>query len=80
MAIRTTRQRKPTELEAAIALMLHTQVKLAAEMVGINQRYNELKESSDRRFAHIEELLLQHDKLLRALPEAIREKIGFQKS
>ena len=72
MATRTIRQRKPTELESAIAILIHNQAKFASEMVDINRRYNELRESSDRRFAHIEELLLQHDKLLKALPEAIR--------
>jgi hypothetical protein len=32
----------------------------------------------EERFAAIEAILLRHEQLLQALPEAIREKIGFK--
>ena len=81
-----------TTLETAIAVLLHNQAQFvqvqaqfAAEIAKLdrrynelNVRYNELKEESDRRFARIEALLLEHDRLLRALPDAIKDKIGFK--
>jgi|KBSSwiStaDraftv2_1062776.scaffolds.fasta_scaffold03217_3 hypothetical protein len=72
-------------LEAAIALLIHNQAQfvqlqsqIAAESARLDRRYNELKEESDRRFARIEALLLEHDRLLRGLPDAIKDKIGFK--
>jgi hypothetical protein len=47
-------------------------------MTTINRRYNELKEESDRRYSQIVALLMQHDELLRHLPDAIKDKIGFK--
>jgi len=72
-------------LEAAIALLIHNQAQfvqlqaqIAAESARLDRRYNEWKEESDRRFARIEALLLEHDRLLRGLPDAIKDKIGFK--
>ena len=72
-------------LEAAIALLIHNQAQfvqlqaqIAAESARLDRRYNEWKEESDRRFARIEALLLEHDRLLRCLPDAIKDKIGFK--
>ena len=74
-----------TTLETAIAVLLHNQAQFvqvqaqfAAEIARNDRRYDELKEESDRRFARIEALLLEHDRLLRALPDAIKDKIGFK--
>ena len=46
---------------------------------------SEMKAESDRRFARIEAILLDHTRILQeqgrilqALPDAVREKIGFQ--
>jgi hypothetical protein len=33
---------------------------------------------NSERFARIESLLMEHSRILRALPDAIREKIGFK--
>ena len=82
----------PTTLEAAMAVLLHNQAQFvqaqahfvqvqtqfAAEIANLDRRYNELKKESDRRFARIEALLLEHDRLLRGLPDAIKDKIGFK--
>ena len=75
----------PLTLEAAMALLLHNQAQfvqvqaqLVAEMAQNERRYKELKEEADNRFARIEALLLEHERLLRALPDAIKDKIGFK--
>ncbi|HET9942856.1 MAG TPA: hypothetical protein VFR05_05925 [Terriglobia bacterium] len=82
----------PTALEAAMAVLLHNQAQFvqvqaqfvqmqaqfAAEIAQLDRRYKELKEEADRRFARIEALLLEHERLLRALPDAIKDKIGFK--
>ena len=65
-------------LESAMALLINNQAQFVSEMTDINRRYNELKQESAGRLANIETLLLQHDQLLKALPEAIRDKIGFK--
>jgi cell division protein FtsB len=74
-----------TSLEAAIAVLIHNQAQFvqaqaqfAAEIAKLDRRYNELREETARRFAHIEALLLEHDRLLKGLPDAIKDKIGFK--
>jgi hypothetical protein len=42
-------------------------------------RADERFASIDRRLSHIEAILLRHEQTLQALPEAIREKIGFKR-
>jgi hypothetical protein len=66
-------------LESAMALLVQNQAKCASDMVDINRRYNELKEKIDTRLTNIENLLARHDQLLKNLPDAIKEKIGFKK-
>jgi len=65
-------------LETAVAALLQAQAQFVSEMANINRRYNELKEESDRRYSQIVTLLMQHDELLRNLPDAIKDKIGFK--
>ena len=65
-------------LEAAVAALLQAQAQFVSQMANINRRYNELKEESDRRYSQIVALLMQHDELLRHLPDAIKDKIGFK--
>jgi hypothetical protein len=65
-------------LAAAMTLLIQNQAQLVSEMVDLNRRYNELKEETARRLANIEALLIQHDQLLKHLPDAIKEKIGFK--
>ena len=65
-------------LEQAMALLIQNQANFVSQLAEINKR-------SDERFARIEEdlhqikaILLRHEQMLQALPEAIREKIGFK--
>jgi hypothetical protein len=67
-----------TELGQAQASLIQNQAAFLAQMSEISYRFAE-------RFARIEAILLEHSqilaehsRILQALPEAIREKIGFR--
>jgi hypothetical protein len=69
------------------ATLVQTQAAFVAQkaesdrrMTEIDQRIAEYERLSTERFARIEALLLEHNRMLEALPEAIREKIGFKVS
>jgi hypothetical protein len=47
-------------------------------MAEINRRYNELRTETAERLIRIESLLIEHDRLLKNMPETIRDKIGFK--
>ncbi len=54
--------------------------KLRREAEESNRRIAEWQRRADERFARIEAILLEHGRLLQALPDAVREKIGFKTS
>jgi hypothetical protein len=62
----------------AQAILTQTQATFVAQMVDINARMAEMNRINSERFARIETILLEHSRTLRALPEAVREKIGFK--
>jgi hypothetical protein len=41
-------------------------------------QFAEMKRSNEERFARIEALLIEHSRILQALPDAVREKFGFR--
>jgi hypothetical protein len=64
-------------LEEAMATLLQNQALFLGQMADMNHRIEE-------RFARLEAILFQHSqilnehtRILQALPEAVREKIGF---
>jgi len=66
------------DLQQAIAVLLHHQATFVTQMAEVNRRHEELSERTDRRFAAIERELHEIKKVLYELPEAIRQKIGFE--
>jgi len=56
-----------TNLQEAMALLLHNQAQFVSQMV-----------ESERRFANIERKLDRIERILYDLPEAVRQKIGFK--
>jgi hypothetical protein len=48
------------------------------EMIELKREVAETNRINSERFARIEALLLEHNRILLALPDAIREKIGFK--
>jgi hypothetical protein len=72
-------------LEEAMATLLQNQAAFLARISAMDQRYSEMDQRysemeriNSERFARIEAILLEHSRILQALPEAIRQKIGFR--
>ena len=82
MANKATRRPSNGRLEEALATLITNQAHFVAQIARMDER----SARSDERFARIEtelteikSILLHHQRTLEALPEAIREKIGFMK-
>jgi hypothetical protein len=72
-------------LEVAMAILLQTPAAFVARISETDQRRTELERENSERFARIERMLLEHNRILadyneilKALPDALREKIGFK--
>ncbi len=72
-------------LEEALATLIQNQATLdqnhaafVAQMAESDARMAERDRVSAERFARIKALLLENTRLLQALPDAIRKKIGFK--
>jgi hypothetical protein len=72
-------------LEEALATLIQNQATLVqnqaafvAQMAEIDARMAEMNRINAERFARIEALLLEHNRVLQALPDVIRDKIGFK--
>jgi len=75
-----------------MAMLIQNEAAFVAQLAGYNRVHSELerqhlelKRQSDERFARIEakmaeiiRVLGEHGRLLEHLPEAVRDKIGFQ--
>ena len=57
-----------------VARMAETDARIAA----IHIRMVETDRINSERFARIEAILMEHSRILRALPDAVRDKIGFK--
>jgi hypothetical protein len=72
-------------LAQAQATLVQNQAAFLARIAETDARMAELERQNaarnaviDERFARIEAILLEHTRILRSLPDAIREKIGFK--
>lgn len=72
-------------MDEAMAALVHAQANLVqtqalflTQLAETNRHIAELERSNSERFRRIEILLLEHSRVLEALPEAVREKIGFR--
>ena len=72
-------------LEEAMALLIQNQAAFLARASEIDARVadidvssKELRRENTERFARIEAILLEHSRVLAALPEAVRERMGFR--
>ena len=61
-------------LRAPMAMLIQNQTQLVAHLDEFRQTVNHIKGE----FAAIKTILMQHEQILRELPEAIRQKIGFK--
>ena len=64
-------------LEDALATLIQNQASFLARMSEIDLRVAEMDRINPERFARIEALLLERNRILLALPDTIRDKIGF---
>ena len=65
-------------LEEALATLIQNQASFLARLSEIDARVAEMDRINSERFARIEALLIEHSRILNALPDAIRDKIGFK--
>jgi hypothetical protein len=72
-------------LEDALATLIQNQAAFLARVSEIDARVAEMERQrieierrNDERFARIEALLIEHNRILQALPDVIRDKIGFK--
>ena len=72
---------KNGRLEEAIALLINSQATLANNQAAFLSATRETQEDMAlirRKLEQIEAILLRHEHMLQALPEAVRDKIGFK--
>jgi hypothetical protein len=65
-------------LEEALAVLIQNQAAFLSRMSAIDARVAEMDRINGERFARIEALLLEHNRILKAVPDAVRDKIGFK--
>jgi hypothetical protein len=82
---KTTRSNRNNRLEEAVALLMQNQATFLARLSETDKELANLRRQTDERFARIETILLEHSRILlevmrmlEALPEAVRQKIGFK--
>ena len=63
------------QAQATLAL---NQATFLGRIAETDARMSEMGRRSDERFARIEAILMDHSRILRALPDVIRDKIGFK--
>lgn len=66
-----------TSLAASHATLIANQAAFQANMTALNARNEERFERIEAELADIRAILLRHEQILQSLPEAIRQKIGF---
>ncbi len=64
-----------SEIDARVA---DTNARIAETDRITNARIAEMDRINSERFARIETLLLEHNRILEALPDVLRDKIGFK--
>jgi len=65
------------QLEEAIAVLINNQSSFLAQIAQLAARSDERFYRIESELAEIKAILLRHEHMLQALPEAVREKIGF---
>lgn len=75
------------KLDEAISSLVQTQAIMVQNQAAFQSQMAELERETAKRFARIEAILLDHSRILaehtrtlQALPDAVREKIGFKTS
>jgi len=72
--------RRSSHLEEAIVLLIQTQAAFVQQLAESSRENDKCFTDINKKFAHIEAMLMRHERMLTDLPEVIRQKIGFQPS
>jgi transposase len=64
----------PTELEAAVAVLLQTQARFVSHLDEDRQRFARI----ERELEAIKALLMKHEQMILKLTDAVRDRIGFK--
>lgn len=82
---KTATRNRDNRLEEAVMLLMQNQATLMQNQATFLARISEMDRINSERFARIEQTmeailraLSEHARILEALPEAIRQKIGFK--
>jgi hypothetical protein len=74
-----------SQLEEALATLINSQATLAANQASFLAHFLAQTARTDERFSRIESelteikaILLRHEHMLQALPDAVRQKVGFE--
>jgi hypothetical protein len=78
--MRKQTNRTSSHLEEAIALLIQTQAAFVQQLAESSRENDRRFTDINKKFAHIEAMLMRHERILTDLPEVIRQKIGFQPS
>jgi hypothetical protein len=80
------KQNGANRLDDAVATFINTQASFQSNMLAmqaeirqIDVERREIERRNEAKFEKIVAILKRHEQMLRALPEAIREKIGFRR-
>ena len=68
-------------LEEALAILINNQASFIAQLARSDERLarsDERFSRIERQLAEIKAILLRHEQMLESLPEAIRQRIGFE--
>lgn len=68
------RKRPNNHLEEALVLLINNQAAFLSRLGEVDGRFSRI----ERELADIKAILLRHEQMLQVLPEAIRQKIGFE--
>ena len=75
MARKATTRSSNGQLEAALATLINNQALFIGQQARMDDRFARI----EGELGEIKSILIHHQRTLEALPEAIRQKIGFQK-
>ncbi len=68
--------KKPSNnnLEQAMSLLIQNQAAFLSHLTAVHERFARIESE----LGEIKSILLRHEQVLQTLPEAIRQKIGFE--
>lgn len=73
------KNRNGSRLELAMITLLQTRADCVRDVAESRRQSDELRRQSDARYAEIMAVLQEHSEILRRLPDAIRDTIGFRR-